>query len=277
MTQNQKINMIVDSLKKNSERPELKNWVIQYVEEDATFDRSSNDAVTKLVEKMEQKFKVSNWKRAGNMWKEILEFKQDDDDTPKKYMEKFNIMETKLKNSNCTISNILLAQHFLRRSKLGSLSIQNILSKVDMENEANVLKDIKKKYEILINSSDDEVKTKTAFYGNRSAGPKNSNINKRYDNNSDNRGDNRERGYGRRERSRSRSSRFQRRGKSRSRSRGGNERSSQESSYVAFTCEKFNLPDSDFAKNPEELNIFKVKLKIKLLLILPAPKLLWEN
>ena len=191
----------------------------------------------------------------------------------KKYLERFNLMETKLKNSNGSILNILLAQHFLQRSKLGNRSIQNILSKVETENEENVLKDIKKKYEILINSNDDEVKTTTAFYGNKSSGYNGSN----YDNRNGNRNGNRndfgsESSYGKRKRSRSRSSKFRQRGKSRSRSRGRNDRGNRESSHVAYTCEKFNLPDSDFSKNPEELNVFKSETQNKAIVDSACPK-----
>ena len=139
MTPGQKINLVVESLKKNSERSELKSWVIQDIEEDEKFDRNNQDSVRKLLEKMESKFKISSWKKAGTFWKEILHFKQEDGETAKKYLERFNLMETKLKNSNCKISNILLAQHFLQKSNLNSISIQNILSKVNTEDEEKVL------------------------------------------------------------------------------------------------------------------------------------------
>ena len=46
----------------------------------------------------------------------------------------------------------MIAQHFLQRTTFNVLSIQNILSKVNTENEENVLKETKESYEILINS-----------------------------------------------------------------------------------------------------------------------------
>ena len=47
------------ALKKNMERQELKDWVIQQIDEDTTFDMTHEDAISKLIEKMEGKFEVS--------------------------------------------------------------------------------------------------------------------------------------------------------------------------------------------------------------------------
>ena len=38
MNKNQKLILILESLKKNTKRQELKDWVIQQIDEDTTFD-----------------------------------------------------------------------------------------------------------------------------------------------------------------------------------------------------------------------------------------------
>ena len=167
MSPAQKLNTILDSLKKNSERVDLKNWVIQAIKEDETFDRTDPDSVKMLLNKMESKFKVSNWKKAGDIWKDVINFKQEEGEIPKKYLERFNMLETRLRNANCKISNILLAQHFLQRAKLNEITVQNILSKVDTENESKVLKETKDSFETLVNSVNSSNTMNTAFYGDR--------------------------------------------------------------------------------------------------------------
>ena len=57
MNKNQK--MILESLKKNMERHELKDWIIQEIDEDTTFDITHDDAFTRLICKMEGKFEGS--------------------------------------------------------------------------------------------------------------------------------------------------------------------------------------------------------------------------
>ena len=46
MNKNQKLILILESLKKNMERQELKDWVIQEIDEDDTFNIAYKDAIT---------------------------------------------------------------------------------------------------------------------------------------------------------------------------------------------------------------------------------------
>ena len=174
-------------------------------------------------------------------------------------------METKLNNVNCKISNILLAQHFLQRAKLNSITIQNILSKVETEKEELVLRQTKDSFEILVNSVDNFNQMNTAFFGDRFSDSRYRDRNR--SKSESRRGDYRRGREERRDRTRSRSIGWRDRGKSRSRSRERNfyRQESGENSYnktkkhhhIAYKCDKFDLPDSDFIKSPEELNIFK--------------------
>ena len=46
MNKNVKLILILESLKKNMERQELKDWVIQEIDEDDTFNIAYKDAIT---------------------------------------------------------------------------------------------------------------------------------------------------------------------------------------------------------------------------------------
>ena len=194
------------------------------------------------------------------------------------------MMETKLKNVNCKISNILLAQHFLQRAKLNPITIQNILAKVETESEEKVLKQVKQTFEILVNSFDNLSQMNTTFYGNQHQNRfryRSKSEPRRGDYRSERgRGDYRSERGGRRDRTRSRSIGFRERGKSRSKSRGREFYKNREAGgdgnkgehHTAYTCDKFNLPDSDFSKCPGELNIFRSETENKAIVDSGCPK-----
>ena len=74
MNENQKLILILESLKKNKERQEIKDWIIQEIDENTTFDITHEDAISKLIEKMEGKFEVSKWKKTAKIWEELIKF-----------------------------------------------------------------------------------------------------------------------------------------------------------------------------------------------------------
>ena len=74
MNETQKLTMILESLKKNKEREEIKDWIIQEIDEDITFDKNHADAISNLIEKMKGKFEVSRWKKTGEIWEELIKF-----------------------------------------------------------------------------------------------------------------------------------------------------------------------------------------------------------
>ena len=149
MNENQKLILILESLKKNNEREELKDWIIQEIDEDITFDMTHDDAISKLIEKMEGKFEVSKWKKTGEIWEELIKFQIKEDETPKQYLRRFKQLESKIKNARTTISPQYLAHHFLLRANLDHLTIRSILAMANLESEEEVLKHIQKKYEDL--------------------------------------------------------------------------------------------------------------------------------
>ena len=85
MTMGQKKTHILESLKNSQERPPLKAWVIQNIEEDTSFNKTDGAALKNFLKKLEDKFQISNWNRTRELWDEILDFKREDNEESKKY------------------------------------------------------------------------------------------------------------------------------------------------------------------------------------------------
>ena len=71
MSPSQKLNQILESLKKNSERADLKIWIIQTIEEDTEFDRTEAECVTKLLNKMKSSLKFPPGRKQGKSGKKL--------------------------------------------------------------------------------------------------------------------------------------------------------------------------------------------------------------
>ena len=79
----------MESLKKNTERQDLKDWVIQQIYEDATFDINQEDAISKLIENMEGKFEISKRKKTGEIWEELIIFQMKEEEMHKECLNIF--------------------------------------------------------------------------------------------------------------------------------------------------------------------------------------------
>ena len=150
LSQYQKMLFVLESLKANKERPEISNWVTVNVSEDSSFNLNSSDALKELHARMEREFEVSKWKKAGEIWCEVLEFKCKEGENPREYLQRFNLLENKIKNIEAQVSNLFLAQHFLMRSGLQMITVQNIISKIEVNSEKSVLSDVKRKYNEIV-------------------------------------------------------------------------------------------------------------------------------
>ena len=120
--------MIIEVMKKNDEIEGLKQWTITNIEEDPRYDKRCENALCELFTRLEARFKVSKWKESGDFVKEFVNFRQKDEETPKQYMQRFEMLETRLRNLGLFISDMLLSQHFLQKANLKDLTVQAILA-----------------------------------------------------------------------------------------------------------------------------------------------------
>ena len=72
--------MILENLKKNVERAELKDWIIQEIDEDYNCDKKDGNSISRLLKKMEGKFEVSKWKKTKEIWNEVLKIEREEEE-----------------------------------------------------------------------------------------------------------------------------------------------------------------------------------------------------
>ena len=246
ITETQKVLNVIESLKANDER-KLKDWIITNIDEDIQgFDHNNQDALKTLLKRMEDKFEESPFKRTKKLWKDLLAFEAIKGETPRQYVERFSMLETRMKTNNCTMSAVLLAHHFLIKAKLPAITVQNILARIKTENNPEILSDVKEAYEKPVDetkaSSNTEVfyrKNYRSHHRERSHSTDGRISDKRYPRQEDNARKGREQSQSK-DNYRSRS-RLQSRSRSRSRGRRYDDRSHK----TTYTCEKWNI------QNPE--------------------------
>lgn len=262
MPPSRQLMMLIESLKNNKERPDLKQWVITSIIEDVEFDKSSNNCIFNLFEKMDKKFSKSTWKMAGEIWKEVLDFKVKEGEDPKKYLERWNILQTRLKNAKCVISPIMLAHHFLNGANLNNLTKQNIQASVDLDDGEKVLDKIKNKFEKLVNNFDSVNNATTFFAEDRSRRSQSEMRTPRKEDRNHRRSSSwKGRPFTRsgRKRTFSRprgSSRPREREYSQERRYSNNDSRTSGSIHNTYTCEKFELPHPDIVGQEDSNTVF---------------------
>ena len=195
---------------------------------------------------------------------EFVSFKQREDETPKKYLQRFEMLEVRLRNLNLIISDMLLAQHFLHKANLKDLTTQAILAQVNTNDEENILTNVKESFtNIVTNTSDGEAKSvyyresgNFDRYKRRSASADGNGRSRFQQDYQDLRG----RGRGNRSRSRSKSQTRGYRGRSRSsgRNKSGGERfplRQDEYQNNVFHCKKYKFSDTDYKKRKKINNV----------------------
>jgi len=276
-----RLNMILESLKDNSERHELQNWIVFNIEEDVNFDMTANGAIDQFLQKFQKKFEVSNWKKCSGVWKEILNFNAQEGETTRQYLERFNEIEARMRNMGSCIPDVYLAIHLLERSKIPEITKQNILSKVDLDDKNKVLGQVKTSFDNLVNQLETG-SPNINYWGSNSKDD-------RYQSTSDG---HRSRWRERSEDRRSRSN-FKERGRSRSKSfhrsksrgyddrRQGYRSRSKSRPREVFTCEKFNFEKPDIKNNRETNTVFFTNTENKCVVDSGCPKSvagkLWVN
>ena len=83
LVESQMLILVLESLKKNTKIRDINDWVIQQINEDTTFNMNQEDAISKLIEKMEGKFEISKWKKTGEIWEELIKFQKKEDEMPR--------------------------------------------------------------------------------------------------------------------------------------------------------------------------------------------------
>ena len=145
-----RMTMILDSMKENTEREDLQNWVIFNIYEDKDFKLEEAGVMVKFEERLKEKFDISPWEKSENVWKDLLNFKAKEDEKTKEYIESFNEIESKMRNVGNIIPDMFLAIHLVEKAMIPEHSRQSVLSNIKLEDKKTVLKEVKKKMENIL-------------------------------------------------------------------------------------------------------------------------------
>ena len=141
---------ILDSLKENKEREELKRWIIHNIDDNDQFELTKQGIFEEFVQKLKDKFQVSNWEQSERIWQQLLEFKAKEEEKTREYLERFNEIESQMKNVGNLVSDVFLANHLVNCANISEHSKQSVLSNINLEDRKTVLAEVKKKMETLL-------------------------------------------------------------------------------------------------------------------------------
>ena len=164
--------LLLDSLKSNTDYEGLNQFIVNEIIENPEIKKES-DIVDNILQKVEEFAKESPWKINADLVRYFFNFEQEKDETSKKYILKFELLESKLRNHKVGISNMFLANMLIYRSSLTDLERKNVLSRCRLEDNENILKDLKRNFrELNANSTKDEKgeEVKITLYGNYERG-----------------------------------------------------------------------------------------------------------
>ena len=86
----------------------------------------------------------SNLECASEVWKEFIEMNQDTNESCRDFVLRFENIEAQLQNAKLLIPSKALAMQMLMKSNLTSMSKENVLSKVDLDNQEELHNNVKK-------------------------------------------------------------------------------------------------------------------------------------
>ena len=101
--------LILDSLTENKDRDDLKYWVIYLIEEEPSFDLNKPDIFIKFLDKLKEKFDVSNWDKTKEVWKDFLNFKANEDEDTKRYLMRFQELESRMRDVGNMVPDTFMA------------------------------------------------------------------------------------------------------------------------------------------------------------------------
>ena len=100
--------LLLESLKSNTDYEGLNQFIVNEIIENPEIKKES-DIVDIILQKVEEFASESPWKINADLVRYFFNFEQEKDETSKKYILKFELLESKLRNHKVGISNMFLA------------------------------------------------------------------------------------------------------------------------------------------------------------------------
>ena len=158
--------LLLESLKNNLEHEGLNHFIVNEIIENTEI-KKDEELVTIILDKVAGFANETTWKVNADLVKVFYNFKQEDGETPKQYLMRFELLEAKLRNHKAGIENTFLANVFLYRSNLTESDKKNVMSGCKLNDKDNVLKDIKASFRDLTANENKEKDIKITLYGDR--------------------------------------------------------------------------------------------------------------
>ena len=84
-----------------------------------------------FVTRLRVKFDIAGWEKTREIWKELKEFKAEDNEDTKIFVTRFQDFEIRLKNLGNDIPGQLMANILLKKANISALSEQSVVSTID--------------------------------------------------------------------------------------------------------------------------------------------------
>ena len=128
----------VDSVRESEDCDDLKSLVHVEFVENVDFKKKDCDVIQNMVKKISEKLSNTDLEKSTEAWVEFINIKQEQDENTKAFVTRFEQAETKLKNVKIKVPNKALAIHLMSKSNLQEQSKENVLTKVDLEDETKI-------------------------------------------------------------------------------------------------------------------------------------------
>lgn len=155
---------LIQSVRDSEDCDDLKHLVqVEFVENEG-FDKKHVNTIRDMLTKIKKKLGKTDLEKSTDAWLEFIDIKQKANEDTKDYVSRFEQCETKLRNVEINVPTKALAIQLLNRSTLSAMSKENVLTKVDTDDQnemfEKMMKSMKEMKSNLTSTSENET-----FYG----------------------------------------------------------------------------------------------------------------
>ena len=133
----------VDSVRKSENCTDIQNLVEVEFVENQQFDKKAEDVITTIVTKIQEKLGKTDIEKCSNAWLDFINIKQKPDECASDFVTRFENIESQLRNVKIIIPAKALAIHLMNKTNMEQQSKENVLTKTDLDNEAEIYTSMK--------------------------------------------------------------------------------------------------------------------------------------
>jgi hypothetical protein len=138
-----KYQKVMDCIRK-SEDSELIKLANTEFRENKSFKKEERDTIKKMVEVIKTKVGKTKHEVCTSLWNEFIDLRQGVDESHRDFIVKFEQVTQKMKNNTMELPERTLAIHLMKTSTLSNASKENVMTKVNTEDDKKIFEDTKK-------------------------------------------------------------------------------------------------------------------------------------